>query len=168
MFENSVKNLSIFSPLDSHFNLDKNSTDYLTSTQEKTLYSTTRSILHSTLAESSTTSSEDIVSETSVTIVNNDVTSERTSSDTITTQSTTEEQVFPYVSEITTEAITHTMTAQIITDGASIETTTFEESTTLVSVRTTSITTTELETVTTEVISFVLRTQKHMTTSVVN
>ena len=131
------------------YNLDKNSTDYLTSTQEESFYSTTNSISHSTLVGSSTTSSENIVSETSITILNNDITRGTTSSDTLTTKPTTQESLFHAVSQITTVPITDTTTEQIFTESALTE----SAPTTLASLSTMTITSSALEALTTEVIS---------------
>ena len=103
----------------------------------------------STLVESSTTSSEDIVSETSITIFNNDITRGATSSDTMTTKPTTQESVFHAVSQITTVPITDTTTEQIFTESVLTE----SASTTLASLSTMSITSLALEALTTEVIS---------------
>ena len=129
------------------YNLDKNSTDYLTSTHEES--STTNSMSPSTLVESSTTSSENIVSETSITIFNNDITRGTTSSDTMTTKPTTQESVFHAVSQITTVPITDTTTEQIFTESALTE----SAPTTLASLSTMTITSSALEALTTEVIS---------------
>ena len=114
------------------FNLYKNSTDYFTSTQGESFYSTTDSISHSTLPESSTTSSEDIVNETSITILNNDITSKTTSSDTITKEPTTQESVSP---AITTVGATEKM--NVLTEVASTETTSLEKLTTSAAVSST-------------------------------
>ena len=114
------------------FNLYKNSTDYFTSTQGESFYSTTDSISHSTIPESSTTSSEHIVSETSITILNNDITSKTTSSDTITKEPTTQESVSP---AITTVGATEKM--NVLTEVASTETTSLEKLTTSAAVSST-------------------------------
>ena len=114
------------------FNLYKNSTDYFTSTQGESFYSTTDSISHSTLPESSTTSSEDIVNETSITILNNDITSKTTSSDTITKEPTTQESVSP---AITTVGATEKM--NVLTEVVSTETTSLEKLTTSAAVSST-------------------------------
>lgn len=115
------------------FNLYKNSTDYFTSTQSESFYSTTDSISHSTLPESSTTSSEDIVNETSI-ILNYDITSKTTSSNTITTEPTTQESVTP---AITTVGATDKMSMNVLTEVASTETTSLEELTTFAPVSST-------------------------------
>lgn len=119
----------------------------MTSTQGESFYSTTNSISHSTLVESSTTSPDEIVSETAVTVLNNDITRGATSSDTMATKPTTQESLFHAVSQIITEPITDTTTEQIFTESE------LTESTTLASLSTTAITSVALEALTTEVIS---------------
>ena len=118
------------------FNLDKNSTEYFTSTQGELFYSTTDSISHLTIPESSTTLSEDIVSEASITILNNDIMSETTSSNTITTEPTTQESVF---SAITTVGATDKMAMNVLTEVPSTETTSLEKLNTFAPVSTTEV-----------------------------